>query len=74
MNMLLRHVLDSLVRQGSLRVTGPNGMIDSFGDGTGAPAHIHIKTLGAERAITFDPMLALPEAYMRGEVEGQGHL
>jgi cyclopropane-fatty-acyl-phospholipid synthase len=69
MNMLLRHVLDSLVRQGSLRVTGPNGMIDSFGDGTGAPAHIHIKTLRAERAITFDPMLALPEAYMRGEVD-----
>jgi cyclopropane-fatty-acyl-phospholipid synthase len=69
MNMLLRHVLERLVRRGSLLVTGPNGSVDQFGDGTGAPAHIHIKTLRAERAITFDPMLALPEAYMSGEVD-----
>ncbi|UVK46726.1 cyclopropane-fatty-acyl-phospholipid synthase family protein [Mesorhizobium sp. AR07] len=69
MNVLLRHVLHSLVRKGNLRVIGPNGMMDSFGDGTGVPAYIHIKTLRAGRAITFDPMLALPEAYMRSEVD-----
>jgi len=69
MNVLLRHVLESLVRRGSLRVTGPDGRSDQFGDGTGTPAHIHIKTARAERAITFDPMLALPEAYMSGEVD-----
>ncbi|WP_421917286.1 class I SAM-dependent methyltransferase [Mesorhizobium sp.] len=69
MNILLRHVLTSLVRQGRLMVTSPNGVTDRFGDDTGAPAHIHIKTARAERAITIDPMLALPEAYMSGEVD-----
>ncbi|MCV3210457.1 cyclopropane-fatty-acyl-phospholipid synthase family protein [Mesorhizobium sp. YC-39] len=69
MNVLLRHVLERLVRQGSLRVTGPDGRIDKFGDGSGEPAHIHIKSRRAERAITFDPMLALPEAYMSSEVD-----
>lgn len=69
MNVLLRHVLERLVRQGSLRVTGPDGRIDKFGDGSGEPVHIHIKSRRAERAITFDPMLALPEAYMSSEVD-----
>ena len=34
--------------------------LQPVGDGSGEPAHIHIKSRRAERAITFDPMLATP--------------
>ncbi|CDX24141.1 Cyclopropane-fatty-acyl-phospholipid synthase [Mesorhizobium sp. ORS 3359] len=69
MNILLKHVLERLVRAGDLKVTGPKGTTHKFGDGSGEPVHIHIKTSHAERAITFDPMLAVPEAYMDGELD-----
>ncbi|MBZ9822516.1 SAM-dependent methyltransferase [Mesorhizobium sp. CA4] len=69
MNILLKHVLERLVRAGDLKVTGPKGTTHKFGDGSGEPVHIHIKTTHAERAITFDPMLAVPEAYMDGELD-----
>ncbi|TIV11245.1 MAG: class I SAM-dependent methyltransferase, partial [Mesorhizobium sp.] len=69
MNILLKHVLERLVRVGDLKVTGPKGTTHKFGDGSGEPVHIHIKTSHAERAITFDPMLAVPEAYMDGELD-----
>jgi cyclopropane-fatty-acyl-phospholipid synthase len=69
MNILLKRVLDRLVRTGDLKVTGPKGMTVVFGDGSGEPVHMHIKTAHAERAITFDPMLAVPESYMDGELD-----
>jgi cyclopropane-fatty-acyl-phospholipid synthase len=69
MNILLKRVLDRLVRTGNLKVTGPKGLSVIFGDGSGEPVHMHIKTAHAERAITFDPMLAVPEAYMDGELD-----
>ncbi|CDX41360.1 Cyclopropane-fatty-acyl-phospholipid synthase [Mesorhizobium sp. SOD10] len=69
MNILLKHVLERLVRIGDLKVTGPKGTTHKFGDGSGEPVHINIKTSHAERAITFDPMLAVPEAYMDGELD-----
>ncbi|TIX37030.1 MAG: SAM-dependent methyltransferase, partial [Mesorhizobium sp.] len=69
MNILLKRILDRLVRTGNLKVTGPKGLSVIFGDGTGDPVHMHIKTAHAERAITFDPMLAVPEAYMDGELD-----
>ncbi|MDX8481980.1 cyclopropane-fatty-acyl-phospholipid synthase family protein [Mesorhizobium sp. VK24D] len=69
MNILLKHVLERLVRAGSLKVTGPEGSTHVFGDGSDEPVHIHIKTSHAERAISFDPMLAVPEAYMDGELD-----
>ncbi len=69
MNILLNRVLDRLVRSGNLKVTGPNGSTSTFGDGSGDLVHIHIKTAHAERAITFDPMLAVPESYMDGELD-----
>ena len=69
MNILLKRVLDRLVRTGNLRVTGPKGSTVVFGDGSGEPVHMHIKTRHAERAISFDPMLAVPEAYMDGELD-----
>ena len=69
MNVLLKRVAERLVRTGNLRITGPNGATSSFGDGSGAPVHLHIKTGHAERSITFHPTLALPEAYMDGELD-----
>ena len=69
MNKLLQRVVERLVRTGNLTVTGPDGTNHFFGDGSGDPVHVVIKTNHAERAITFDPMLALGEAFMEGELE-----
>src|SRR5262245_60690440 len=69
MNLLLLRVMERLVRRGSLRVTGPNGDLHRFGDGSGEPVHVVVRTRRTERAITFDPMLAVPEAYMDGDVD-----
>jgi cyclopropane-fatty-acyl-phospholipid synthase len=69
MNVLLQRIVDRLVRTGNLRITGPNGTTSIFGDGSGEPVHVAIKTHHAERTILFDPMLALPEAYMDGELD-----
>ncbi len=69
MNVLLQRVLAGLVHSGDLTVTGPDGQTHSFGDGTGDPVHLVIKTARAERAIAFDPMLAAPEAYMDGDLD-----
>ena len=69
MNILLQRVVQRIVRTGNSKVTGPNGTTHEFGDGSGDPVHMLIKTRRAERAITFDAMLALPEAYMDGDVD-----
>lgn len=69
MNMLLQRIVGKLVRTGDLTVTGPNGRSHRFGDGSGEPVHLLIKTRRAESAIALDPMLALPEAYMDGDVD-----
>src|SRR5690606_23099586 len=69
MNIMLKRFVDRLVRTGDLRITGPNGSTSAFGDGSGEPVHLHIKTRHAVRAIGFDPMLAMPEAYMDGELD-----
>lgn len=69
MNRLLKHIFERLVRTGNLTVTSPSGSTSTFGDGSGEPVHFVIKTRHAERAITLDPMLALPEAFMNGELD-----
>ncbi len=69
MNRLLRHHISRLVVSGNLKVTGPNGKVHQYGDGTGDPVHVVIRTRRAEWAIALDPMLALPESYMNGSVD-----
>ncbi len=69
MNIMLKRIMDGLVKTGDLTVTGPKGSTHRFGDGSGDPVHVHIKTSHAERTISFDPMLAFPEAFMEGEVD-----
>lgn len=69
MNGLLRHHIARLVRSGNLSVTGPNGDVYEFGDGTGEPVKLAINSRRAEYAITLDPMLAVPESYMNGGLD-----
>ena len=68
-NSLLQRVVSGLVRTGSLSITGPDGKKHTFGDGTGAPVHVKIKTARAARAMAIDPMLAVPEAFMEEELD-----
>lgn len=69
MNRLLQGVVGRLVRTGNLIVTDPDGTVDTFGDGSGSPVHVILKTHQAQRAILLDPTLAVPEAYMNGELD-----
>ncbi len=69
MNILLRSVVERLVRTGTLGIVDPHGSQRTFGDGSGERVTIAIRTQHAERAIAFDPMLAFPEAYMDGELD-----
>jgi cyclopropane-fatty-acyl-phospholipid synthase len=69
MNPLLHKFVSRLVQTGSLSITDADGTVHRFGDGSGEPVHVAIRSRRAERAIALDPMLAVPEAYMGGEVE-----
>ena len=69
MNILLRTIIDRIVRTGNLQITGPDGKTQRFGDGSGPVVHFRINTRHAERAIAFHPTLALPEAFMDGELD-----
>lgn len=69
MNIVLKRIVDRLAGTGNLKITGPNGITHAFGDGGGPPVHVRINTKRAETAIALDPMLALPEAFMDGDVD-----
>ncbi|MCT8998965.1 SAM-dependent methyltransferase [Chelativorans intermedius] len=69
MNRLLAKLASRLVRTGSLTITDADGREHRFGDGSGEPVHVVIHSRRAERAIALDPMLAVPEAYMDGELD-----
>ena len=64
MNIVLERLVSRLVRLGNLTITGPSGTSRRFGDGSGAPVHVVIRSRRAERAIALHPTLALPEAFM----------
>ena len=69
-------VLEQIIRQGDLKVIDSAGKPHRFGDGLAPSVTIRIKDAGTERAIAFDPQLALPEAYMHGQftVEDGGRI
>jgi cyclopropane-fatty-acyl-phospholipid synthase len=69
MNWLLKRLCTRLFRVGTLRVTGPAGDTHEFGDGTGEPVHLHIKSPAAERAILRNPELGAPEMFMAEEMD-----
>jgi cyclopropane-fatty-acyl-phospholipid synthase len=69
MNVLLRRIIERVIRAGNLKITGADGKTYQFGDGSGEPVHVRFKTTHAERAVALHPTLALPEAYMDGEFD-----
>ncbi len=69
MNWLFGRLCARVCRTGNLRVTDPQGALHSFGDGSGEPVHLHIKSTAAERAIIRSPGLGLPEMFMAEEVD-----
>ena len=73
MNILLRNVVERLVRTGDLTVIDAEGAAHDFGDRTGRKVTVVVRSAHAERAITLDPMLALPEMWMDGEFDVLEH-
>ena len=69
MNRLLQGVVERLVRTGNLTITYPDGSTHIFGDGTGEPIGVILRTHAAEAAIMLNPWLGVPEAYMDGELD-----
>lgn len=66
------HTLDRLlrrmVRDGTLRVTYPNGETRSYGAGGGMAAGVHIRDRGILRGLCLRPDLTLGTGYMDGRV------
>jgi len=69
MNILLRRIVERIIKTGNLKITGADGKTYHFGDGEGAPVHIRFNTARAERAVALHPTLALAEAYMDEELD-----
>ena len=56
-------------RKGTLRVTGPDGVTRSYGDGTGTPVHLRSRPRQAARKLALDADLYLGECYMDGSID-----
>lgn len=69
MNIVLKRIVEKIAKSGNLKITDSRGVTKSFGDGSGPPVHVRINTRRAETAIAFDPMLALPETFMDGDLD-----
>jgi cyclopropane-fatty-acyl-phospholipid synthase len=69
MYRLLDRAFKAVLAQGTMRVTGPDGVTRSYGDGTGSPVHLLIKTAEAARKLVFDADLFLGECYMDGSID-----
>jgi cyclopropane-fatty-acyl-phospholipid synthase len=60
------------MEKGTLRVTGPDGKVRDYGDGSGTPVNITIKTPLAATKIAADADLYLGECYMEGSLDVSG--
>jgi cyclopropane-fatty-acyl-phospholipid synthase len=69
MTSLLLRLFGKIVRQGNLRLTAADGSIYHIGDGNGSSVHVRINSRRAERSIIVNPTLAVPEAYMNGDLD-----
>jgi len=72
MYALLDRALKTIIEKGTLRVTGPDGKTREYGDGTGTPVNISIKTPLAAAKIASDADLYLGECYMDGSLDVSG--
>ena len=66
MDRLLRLILQTVIRRGSLRVTTAGGSTFTLGDGSGTPVALRFLTMRAQWGVVLDPELRLGEAYMNG--------
>jgi cyclopropane-fatty-acyl-phospholipid synthase len=67
MNRLLANYIDRVLKKGSLELIDARGRLHRFGDGTGEPVRVRIKSSAAELAIFVNPELKLGEAFMDGD-------
>ena len=72
MYALLDRALKTVIEKGTLRVTGPDGKVRDYGDGSGTPVNITIKTPLAATKIAADADLYLGECYMDGSLDVSG--
>ena len=68
----LDRALNTLVTQGTLRVTDPGGIVHDYGDGSGVPVNLHIKTPIAAAKVAADADLYFGELYMDGSLDVSG--
>ena len=66
---LLDRALRTLVTSGTLHVTDPAGTVHKYGDGTGLPVSLHIKTPLAAAKVAADADLYFGELYMDGSLD-----
>lgn len=72
MQALLDRALKTVLAKGTLRVTGPDGVVRQYGDGTGKAVNITIRTQAAAAKIAADADLYLGECYMDGSLDVSG--
>lgn len=63
---LFDRMLRTLMRDGTLRVTYPDGTTREYGDKTGKPVHVTVHDRATVRALAMNPELGLGESYMNG--------
>lgn len=66
--LLLGQLLKSLIRRGTLEVVGPDGILRTYGDGTGKPVVIQIADHRTARRIFFNSGLEVGEAFTDGRL------
>ncbi|MCA3574074.1 MAG: class I SAM-dependent methyltransferase [Aestuariivirga sp.] len=69
---LLDRALKTVMARGTLRVTGPDGVVRDYGDGTGQPVNLHIRTPLAAAKVAADSDLYIGECYMDGTLDVSG--
>jgi cyclopropane-fatty-acyl-phospholipid synthase len=62
-------MMRSIVRKGTLRIRDCRGDVREFGDGSGKPVAISFADEAIQRALLFDPQLAIAEGYMDRRIE-----
>jgi len=65
---LVKHLFKTVVANGNLSVTFPDGSTIRYGDGTGAPITLTFHDRKVFRKIALNPELSLPEAYVDGSL------
>ncbi len=70
---LFHNMVGQLIQSGLLEITYPDGTTRTYGDGTGAPAALAIRTRGALRQLCLQPELALGEGYMDQTIDIGGN-